>query len=58
MFLTFNIGLKGGTSDGITGNGDAKGVFSKMGPGNEIWSHFANSGLILILLAEMLKPIN
>lgn len=50
--------MRGGTSDGIAGNGDAKVVFSKMGPGSEIWSHFADSGLILILLAEMLKSPN
>lgn len=47
-----------GTSDGITGNGGEEGVFSKMGPNSRFWSHFAQSGLILILLAEMLKPIN
>lgn len=46
------------TSDGIAGNGDAKGVFSKMGPNSQFWSHFAHSGLILILLAEMLKSTN
>ena len=50
--------MRGGTSDGIAGDGGEKGVFLKMGPGSEIWSHFAHSGLILILLAKMLKPIN
>jgi hypothetical protein len=30
----------------------------KMGPGCEIWSHFADFGPIFILKAEMLKPIN
>nr|DAV21065.1 MAG TPA: hypothetical protein [Caudoviricetes sp.] len=50
--------MRGGTSDGIAGNGDAQVVFSKMRPGSEIWSHFADSGLILILLAEMLKSPN
>ena len=29
-----------------------------MGPGCEIWSHFADSGPILFLEGEMLKPIN
>ena len=29
-----------------------------MRPGHEIWSHFADSGLILFLKGEMLKPIN
>lgn len=29
-----------------------------MGPEYEIWSHFADSGLILFLKGEMLKPIN
>jgi hypothetical protein len=29
-----------------------------MGPGCEIWSHFADSGLISFLKGEMLKPIN
>ena len=50
--------VPGWTSVGNAGNGGAKGVFSKMGPRYEIWSHFADFGLILILLAEMLKSIN
>ena len=50
--------MRGRTSDGNAGDGGEEGVFSKMGPGSEIWSHFADSGLILILLAKMLKPIN
>lgn len=52
------MGLIEETSDGIAGNGSEKDVFSKMGPGYEIWSHFADSGLILFLKGEMLKPIN
>lgn len=52
------MGLRGRTSDGIAGDGGKVDAFSKMGPGCEIWSHFAHSGLILILLAKMLKSPN
>ena len=47
-----------GTSDGIAVDGGSEDIFSKMGPECEIWSHFADFGLILFLKGEMLKPIN
>ena len=44
-----------GTSDGIAVDGGSEDIFSKMGPECEIWSHFADFGLILFLKGEMLK---
>lgn len=52
------MGLGGRTSDGIAGNGGTDGVFSKMGPGCEIWSQKSHFGLILFLKGEMLKSPN
>ena len=47
-----------GTSNEIAGDGGEEGVFSKMGPNSRFWSQKSHFGLILILLAKMLKPIN
>lgn len=53
-----NVCKIGKDSNSIAGNEGTEDIFSKMRPGSEIWSHFADSGLILILLTEMLKSPN
>ena len=52
------MGLRGGTSDGIAGNGGTGDVFSKMGPNSRFWSQKSYFGLILFLKGEMLKSPN
>ena len=43
MFLTFNIGFRGRTSDGIAGNGGTEGVFQK-------WDQTPDFGLKSLIL--------
>lgn len=53
-----NVCKIGKDFNSIAGNDGTEDIFSKMGPNSRFWSHFAHSGLILILLAEMLKSTN
>ncbi len=48
------MGLRGGTSDRIAGNGGEE-FFSKMRPNSRFWSQKSHFGLILFLKGEMLK---
>lgn len=53
-----NVCKIGKDFNSIAGNEGTEDIFSKMGPNSRFWSHFAHSGLILILLAKMLKSPN